>query len=186
MDLGSGAPSATVRIGSGLALVVLCLGIGFHCALNRALTRVGDSMNGGFLVVNDVDSIMDGLDRLSLNQRSFLRTGDLRFSQDVYESITRIQRHMDSLRQIAQKGSRLRGPIAKLDRAIDCALDSLGRSNELEKSEGSAQAIKLLDKDESIAEAAKEAEQLRKLATEGMFDRVRTERRMTAVLDVLF
>ncbi len=186
MDLSSGEDSATVRIGSGLALVALCLAIGFHYALNRALTRVGASMNGAFLVVDDVDSILDGLDRLSLNQRFFLRTGDLRFSQDVYESITRIQRHMDSLRSVAQKGNRLRGPIAKLARAIDWALDSLRRSNDLEKSEGSAEAIALLDKDESIAEAEKEAEQLRKLATEGVFDRVRTERKMKSILDVLF
>ena len=186
IDLESGEDCGILRLAFGLALVVLCLGIGFHHALNRALTRVGDSINSGFLVVNDVDSILDGLDRLSLNQRSFLRTSDLQFSQDVYESVTTIQRHMDSLRQVAREGSRLRDPIAGLDRAVDCALDSLRRSDELEKSEGPAVAVASLDKDESIAEAGKEAEHLRNLATDGVFDGVRTERKMKSILDVLF
>jgi hypothetical protein len=162
------------------------LGIGFHCAFNRALTRIGASIKGGFVVIGDVDSIIDGLDRLSLNQRSFLRTGDLHFAQDVYESVTQIQRHMDSMRRVGPKGSRLRGAITSLDHAVDLALDSLGKSTEMEKSEGPAPAIKLLDQDQSIADAEMEAERLRNLATEGVFDRVRAERRMSSIPDVLF
>jgi hypothetical protein len=91
MDLDSVEDFGIVRLGFGLALVVFCLGIGVHYAFNRALTTVADSMQCGFLVVDNVDSIVDGLDRLSLNQRSFFRTGDLRFAQDVYESVTVIQ-----------------------------------------------------------------------------------------------
>jgi hypothetical protein len=44
----------------------------------------------------------------------------------------------------------------------------------------------LVDKDDSIAEPRQQAEQLRLRATQLAFDRVRTERRMTSVLDVLF
>jgi CHASE3 domain sensor protein len=175
-----------VRLGFGLALVVLCLEIAFHCARNRSLTRVENSVHGAFLIVNDVDSIVDSLDRLSLNQRSFLRTGDLHFSQDVAESVVGIDRHLDSLRIIAHNGSPLRDSIGAMDRAIGLALHSLRRLNEIEKSKGPAEAIVLLDRDESIDEARSEAGHLRKLATERAFDRVRTERQVRSMLDQLF
>jgi len=185
MDLDSAEDHPAVKIGFGLAVVVLWLGIGFYYVLNVALTKVGTSINRGFLVVNDVDSIIDGLDRLILNQRSFFRTGDLQFSQDVYESITRIQRHMDSLLEIARKGSSLHGPIGQLARSVDVALGSLEKASEIEKSGGPAVAIKRLDEDQSIADAEMEAEQLRKLAEQGVFDSVRQERKMKSVLDAL-
>jgi hypothetical protein len=163
----------------------LCLGTGFHYALNRALTRVGASINGAFLVVDDVDSIVDVLDRLSINYRVFIRAGDLHFSQDVYESLTVVQRRMDSLRRVAGKDSRLGDSIARLDRAIDWEVALLRKASELDKSKGPADAIALLDKDESIEEARTEAEHLRLLATKGVFDRLRTERNMKSILDVL-
>jgi hypothetical protein len=117
MDLDSVEDCGVLRLAVGLALVVFCLGIGFDYAFNRALTTVDVSMHRAFLVVDDIDSIVDGLDRLSLNQRSFLRTGDLHFSQDVAESVVGIDGHLDSLRIIAQNGSQLRGSIAAVDRA---------------------------------------------------------------------
>jgi CHASE3 domain sensor protein len=185
MDLNSGESSEITRLGFGLALVVLCLGTGFHYALNRVLTRVGASMNGAFLVFDDVDGIVDSLDRLSLNYRFFIRTGDLHFSQDVYESVAVAQKRMDSLRRVAGKDSRLRDSIARLDRAIDWEVALLRKASELDKSKGPADAIALLDKDESIEEARTEAEHLRLLATKGAFDRLRTERKMKWILDVM-
>jgi hypothetical protein len=92
---------------------------------------------------------------------------------------------MDSLLEVAQTGSRLHGPIGQLARSVDVALGSLGKAGELEKSEGPAVAIKRLDEDQSIADAEMEAEQLRKLAEQGVFDSVRHERKMKSVLDSL-
>src|SRR5260370_24051206 len=153
MDLNSAEDSGIVRIGFALALVVICLGIGFHYALNRSLTKVNNSLTGGFLVLEHVDSILDDLDRLSFTQRAFLSTGDERFSQDVVESVMGIERHMDSLQQIARKGARLHAPVDNLARAIDWALNSLGKSNEIEQTSGAAVAIALLDNDESLEDA---------------------------------
>jgi CHASE3 domain sensor protein len=185
MNLNSEEDSEIVRLGFGLALVTLCLAIGFQYVLDRALTRVRESMNCAFEVLTDADVILDGLDRLSLDQRAFIRTGDLRFSQDLAESVMVIQSHMDFLRQVGRKASRLRDPVARLDRAVDWALVSLRKSNEVEKSEGPAAAIASLNNDESIDEARNEAQQLRKLVTDGAFERVRTERKLESILDVL-
>jgi len=62
---------------------------------------------------------MDGLNRLSLSQRSFLRTGDLHFSQDVAESVIGIQKDVDSLHRIVTKRGRLRDKIIELSGAIE-------------------------------------------------------------------
>ncbi|HKD69603.1 MAG TPA: CHASE3 domain-containing protein [Candidatus Binataceae bacterium] len=186
LDSETGETRELVRFGSGLVLVVLCLGIGFQFALNRSLSRVGVSMNRAFLVADDADTIVDGLDRLSLAQRFFIRTGDVRFSQDIYESVTLIQGNLNSLRQVARQSSRLRDPISRLDVAVDCALASVRRSNEAEKSRGPDQAVELLDKDDSIAVARDQAQQLRAFAVEGAINHVVNERRMKSILDVLF
>jgi hypothetical protein len=183
MDSESGEESAILKLGAGLALVALCMGIGFRFVLTSSLTRIDRSIDGAFLVTDNVDSILDSLDRLSLNQRFFIRTGDSRFSQDVYESVTVIERQMDSLRQVAHHGSRLRGSIAGLNRALDCVLATLRRCNEVEKSHSSAAALALLDQDESIVEAEQRARQLRMLAIEGVFDRVRSEGTIKSIID---
>jgi CHASE3 domain sensor protein len=185
MDPYSAEDSWTIR-GLGLALVVICLAIGFHYALNRTLSKVNASVTGGFLVVEHVDAIVDDLDRLTLNQRAFLGTGDERFSQDVVESVMGIERHLDSLNQLKTRGPRVRSAITKLERAVGWALDSLGKSNDLNQSMGSGIAIALLDNDDSIDDAKRVAQELRKEVTDGVFDRVRTERKMKAILDVLF
>jgi len=122
---------------------------------------------------------------LSLDEQSFIGTGDLRSSQDIYESVILIQSHMESLRQVAKKHRGLRDPITRLDRAVDWVLASLRRASEVQQSEGPAAAVALLDKDESIAEATRQALRLRQLATDGAFQRVQTERKMKSILDIL-
>lgn len=186
MDPYSAEDSWIIRAGCALALVAVCLASGFHYVMNRTLNKVNNSVTGGFLVVDHVDAIVDGLDRLTLNQRAFLGTGDERFSQDVVESVMGIERHMDSLGQLKIPDPRLRIVISKLEHSVEWALDSLGKSNDLNQTMGSGIAIALLDNDESIADAKMVAQELRKAATDGVFDRVRTERKMKAILDVLF
>lgn len=183
--LSSDAIPAVIRLGSALALLVLCLGIAFQYALNRVLSRIHASTNRGLLIIDDADSITDGLDRLSLSQRSFLRTRDLQFSQDVAQSVVGIDRDIDSLRRIVVKPGRLREATLKLSGNIDWALKSLGRCNDVERSEGAAAALAYLDNDVSIDDARTQAQQVTRLAAEDLFDRVRAEHRML-IFDVLF
>ena len=181
----AGAAAAAIRFGSALVLVILCLGVAFQCSLDRVLTRIGASTTRGLLVIDDLDSIIDALDRLSLSQRSFLHTGDLRFSQDVAESVMRINGRVDSLRRAVVKPDPLRDATIKLSGAIDCGLKSMRRSNEVEQSAGTAAALTLLDNDVSMDDARIQAEQVRRLATDAIFDRVRAEHRIS-IFDLLF
>lgn len=186
MDLNSAEDSKTVRMMFGLTVVVICLGIGFHHALRRALAQVSDSLVGGFVVVDHVDSIVNELDRLTIDQRAFLSTGDDRFSENVVESIMRIDRNLESLESAADKDERLREPVGRLTRSVNWVMDSMGKSFQVQQTAGNAVAIAFLDDDDSVEDAKGDALRLRALATEGVFDRVRCEGRMQSILRVLF
>jgi len=186
MDLTSAEDSKFIRVLAILAAAVICLSICFRFVLNHTLNRVNNSVTGGLIVVENVDSILDNLDRLNNNQRAYLSTGDDRFSEEVAESVIAISSNLEALKRISVKGEPLQRRITTLSHQIDWVLDAMEKTYEIQQSAGTAVAIALLDNDESVTQAKMDAMSLKKLATDGMFDRVRTERRMRSVLDVLF
>ncbi len=186
MDLTFAEDSRIVRMMCVLAAAVICLAISFRFVLNQTLATVTNSVTGGLIVVENVDSILDNLDRLNINQRAFLSTGDDRFSEEVAESVIGISTNLESLKQISVNGEPLQRRVGKLSHRIDWALESVEKTYELQQSFGAGVAIALLDNDDAVTEAKIEALSLKKLATDGMFDRVRTQRKMRSVLEVLF
>jgi|SRR5579875_1306572 CHASE3 domain sensor protein len=186
MDLSSAEDSKIVRMMCGLAAAVICLTIGFRFVLNRALSKVTNSVTGGLIVVENVDSIVDNLDRLNINQRAFLSTGDDRYSEEVAESVIAISTSLEALKRICIKGEPLQRRVARLSRQIDWALESVEKTYELKQSISPAAAIALLDDDDALTEAKMQAQSLKKAATDGMFDRVETQGRLRAILQVLF
>lgn len=186
MDLSSAEDSKMVKLMCGLAAAVICLSICFCFVLNHALTTVTNSVTGGLIVVENVDAIVDNLDRLNINQRAFLSTGDDRYSEEVAESVIAISTNLESLKQIWMKGEPLQRRVMKLSRQIDWALESVEKTYELQQNVSPAVAIAMLDNDDAMIEAKMQAQALKKAATDGMFDRVETERKLRAVLQVLF
>jgi CHASE3 domain sensor protein len=186
MDLSSAEDSKIVRTAGLLAAVVICLVISFHFVLNHTLSRVSNSVTGGLIVVENVDSIVDNLDRLNNNQRAYLSTGDDQYSEEVAESVIAITSNLEALKQISVNGQPLARRINELSHQIDWVLDSMEKSYEVQKTAGSAVAIALLDNDDAVMDAKMNALSLKKVATDGVFDRVRTERKMRSILQVLF
>jgi CHASE3 domain sensor protein len=186
MDLSSAEDSKIVRTAALLAAVAICLIMCFHFVLNRTLNTVSNSVTGGLIVVENVDSIVDNLDRLNNNQRAYLSTGDDQYSEEVAESVIALSSDLEGLKQISVNGKPLQARIAELSHRIDVALDSMQKTYEIQKTAGSAVAIALLDNDDSVMDAKMDALSLKKLATDGMFDRVRTQRKMRSILQVLF
>ncbi len=186
MDLTSAEDSKFIRILCILTMAVICLAISFRFVLNHTLNRVSNSVTGGLIVVENVDSIVDNLDRLNNNQRAYLSTGDDRFSEEVAESIIAISSDLEALKQVSVKGEPLRRRVRNLSHQIDWVLDSMEKTYEVQQSAGNAVAVALLDNDESVTEAKMAAMSLKKTATDGMFDRVRNERKMRSVFEVLF
>jgi CHASE3 domain sensor protein len=186
MDLTSAEDSKIVRTSALLAAVVICLVICFHFVLNRTLNTVSNSVTGGLIVVENVDSIVDNLDRLNNNQRAYLSTGDDQYSEEVAESVIALSSDLEGLKQISVNGEPLQARISELSHRIDVALESMQKTYEIQKTAGSAVAVALLDNDDSVLDAKMDALSLKKLATDGMFDRVRTQRKMRSILQVLF
>jgi CHASE3 domain sensor protein len=186
MDLISAEDSKIVRWACALAAATICLSICFRFVLNHTLTKVTNSVTGGLIVVETVDSMLDSLDRLNMNQRAYLSTGDERYSEEVAESVIAISADLEALKRISVNGEPLRRRIAKLSHRIDWALQSVEKTYELKQTVGSGVAIALLDNDDAIPEAKMDAVSLKKLATDGMFDRVETERKIRSILEVLF
>lgn len=143
-------------------------------------------MTGSLIVVENCDSLLDDLDRLGDNQRAYLSTGDDRYSEAVAESVIEISTGLEALKQISIRGESLRRRVRKLSGKIDWALASVEKSYELQKTVGSGVAIALLDNDDAFEEAKLEAVSVKKLATDGMLDRMETERQMRSILQVLF
>ena len=186
MDLVSAEDSKLVRVVCILAAAFICLSICFRFVLNRALTTVSNSMTGSLIIVENCDSLLADLDRLSDNQRAYLSTGDERYSEEVAESVIEISTNLEALKQVSVRGESLRRRVHKLSGKIDWALASVGKSYDLQRTVGSGVAIALLDNDDALADAKMEAASLKKLATDGMFDRVENQRKIRSILQVLF
>jgi CHASE3 domain sensor protein len=186
MDLVSAEDSKIVRMACGLAAAVICLSICFRFVLNHTLTKVTNSVTGSLIVVENCDALLDDLNRLNVNQRAYLATGDDWYSEKVAESVIEISTNLESLKQVSVRGESLRRRIRKLSGKIDWALASVEKSYDLQQTVGSGVAIALLDNDEAVDDAKMEAVSLKKLVTDGMLDRVQTERKIRSILEVLF
>jgi CHASE3 domain sensor protein len=185
MDLTTAEDSKIVRIACGLALATVCLALCSRLALNHTFVEVRCSVVGGLTVVEKIDSITDNLDRLTMNQRAFLLTGDDRFAVGVAESVMVMSFDLDTLERIPTS-TLLQSYIAVLSHRIDLTLDSIRKSYELQRHLGAGAAIALLDSDAAADDAKQEAFSLKRAATDGMFDHVQTECRISSILKVLF
>jgi CHASE3 domain sensor protein len=186
MDLEVAEDSKLVRMVCILTAAIICLAICFRFVLNHTLSRVTNSVTGGLIVVENVDAIVEDLDRLAMNQRAFLSTDDDRYSEQVAESIIAISTNLEALKQVSIKGEPLRSRVTKLSHRIDWALESVEKTYELQQTVGSSVAIALLDNDDAVEEAKNEALAVKKLATDCMFDRVEMQRKTREILQVLF
>ncbi len=153
MDLTSAEDSKIVRLLCGVMAAAICLSICFRYVLNHTLNQVTRSVTGGLIVVENVDSILDNLDRLNYNQRAYLSTGDDRFSEEVAQSVIGISASLESLKQITINGEPLQRRLTRLSHRIDWALDSVEKTYDLRQNFGSAVAIALLDNDDALDEA---------------------------------
>jgi CHASE3 domain sensor protein len=173
-------------MGCLLAAALICLSLCFRFVLNQTLTTVTNSVTGSLIIVENCDSLVDDLNRLNINQRAFLSTGDDRYSEEVAESVIEISTNLESLKQVSVNGESLRSRVRKLSGKIDWALASIEKTYDLQKTVGSGVAIALLDNDDAVEDAKMETVSLKKLATDGMLDRVQTERKIRSILEVLF
>jgi CHASE3 domain sensor protein len=186
MDLTSTADSKAVRIACALALATICLAISFRSALRHSSVTVKRSVVSGVTAVEKIDSIMSNLNRLTVNQRAFLSTGDEYFTEEVAESIMTMSHDIDTLTQISTNRAPLQRYVTTLSHRLKLAMDSIRETYDLQQHFGSTVAIEVLDDDDAVDNAKQTALLLKRIATDGMFDRVKTEYGWGSFLNVLF
>ena len=168
---------------SGLAIVVAWGVISLAHAHERSLARVNDSFIQGLMAVDELDSILDNLARLDVDQGAFFSTDDTRFQDGVIESTERLTLHVGVLNSIADRYNLQRPLVAALSRSISQVLASLGESDEIAAMRGRVAAAAFFEsKEAEIAEARQEAGHLKAEIAAGISHRIQRARTTSAFL----
>lgn len=170
----------------GLALVFAWGVMSLAHAYDRSLATVSDSFTHGFMLLGRLESIVDALDRLGVDQRAFLSTGDERFQDGVIENAESLEIDIDVLNALAATGKSQRA-LVSLSRSIRQVLDLVGESDGIRDVRSSAAAAAFFEsKDSALSLAKWQADQLRIEITRGMSGRIIKARRYHALFEGFF
>ena len=170
----------------GLALVFAWGVISLAHAYDRNLATVSDSFTHGFMLLGRLGNIVDALDRLGIDQRAFLSTGDERFQDGVIENAESLEINIDMLNALAATDKSQR-PLTSLSRSIKDVLDLVGQSDGIRDVRGSAAAAAFFDSRQGAVSLAKwQADQLRIEVTRGISGRIRKARGYNALFEGFF
>jgi hypothetical protein len=145
----------------GLALVFVWGVMSLVHAYDRDLAKVNDCFIQGFMIVDQLDVIVDGLARLSVDQEAFLSTGDQRFQDGVVESAETFALDRYRLNSLAAS-SQLQRSLNSLSRSIDRVVGSVAESDKIREVSGKVAAVAFFESREpAIFDAQSQAEQLK-------------------------
>jgi CHASE3 domain sensor protein len=168
---------------SGLALIFAWGVISLAHAHERSLASVDDSFTQGSMIMEGLGGVSADLDRLAIDQRAFLSTGDLQFQDGVIESSEALLLQMSRLQPLAAKNRMQPSLLADLQRWVDRALGSVGESDTVAARRGRAAAMEFFeDRGAAIWEARAQADHLKALVGESISDRIRNARSARAFL----
>jgi hypothetical protein len=188
MDIEAAEDSNPVRAAAVLVAVVICLGICFRFVLHDSVGAISSSVTRGFVVVEHADHIVDDLDQLRISQRALLYSGGGPYSELAAISISEIIGEISALEQLNFADQDLSIQVRQVSLAVDRALKLVGTTNQLQQLCGDAAALAVFDEDadKSILAARLNVVELKLLATEDVFHRVRAQRDLRSALRVLF
>ncbi len=172
----------------GFALIFAWSVISIAHAHQRTLASVNDSFTRASIFMDRLGTITDDLDRLSVDQRAFLSTGDMRFQDGVIESSERLTMDIGMLNAMAARNEMERLLLVSLSRSIDQVQASVGESDTIATKRGRAAAAAFFESREvAVSEAKGEATQLKTEMSQDVSDRIRNARMARAFLqDLLY
>jgi len=169
----SAQQSTLIRMLVGVALLALWFSIALRNMLDAEVAGATDAVTFSLLISDNVDDIIDALDRLEISQRAFLSTDDVGYSDEIYTSAVQLTEHMAALCQLSRNDQILTEEIGRLAKAVHHVLNSIGYSNDIQRTLGSAAAMAFLDNDQSVVGAKSAALELKRRAAATAFDRIR-------------
>jgi hypothetical protein len=161
----------------GFAMVVVWGLISIAHAHERSLARVNDCFVQGLMAVDGLDSILDDLARLDVDEGAFFSTNDPRLQDGVIESTERLTLHIGMLNSIADRYNLQRPLVADLSRSISQVLGSIGESDGIAAVRGRAAAAAFFEsKEAEVAEAREQASHLKVRITAGISNKIQNAR----------
>ncbi|WP_433043492.1 ATP-binding protein [Dactylosporangium sp. CS-033363] len=125
-----------------------------------AYVRIGELLDAragveaGHAVINDIDTLRDELQDAERGQRGFVITGDDRYLTPYTTAITEIPRTLQRLRDGTAGDAGQRATLAALTTPVDDKLAELAETIELRRSEGFAEAQRVVDTDRGAEDMA--------------------------------
>ncbi len=180
----SSEKSPWMSLGLGLALVFAWGVMSLARAYGQSLATVNDSFDQGFMVEAQLGAILSSLERLSVDQRAFLSTGETRFQDGVIESAETLELDLDQLNSMAASRQLRRAPLAGLSGSIKRILAVMGESDQIRDARGTAAAVAFFDSKEPAMSLAKwQADQLRIAISRRIAERIRGAHGTTALVE---
>ena len=187
MDTSSADGSLMVGVGLAMALALLGGGsMSFSYLHNRTAAKERAALTTNLDVMENVDWMLANTDRLTVDLRAFLVTGDDQLSDEVIETMMALDQRVSDLQRLTS-GNELQHPaVVKLERGFQRLFDLVGQSYEIKRLLGAPIALDLLDTGGAVAEVDFEATQVRMNAVIGILGVVRRQRTSGTVLEALF
>jgi CHASE3 domain sensor protein len=155
-------------------------------AYEQSLAKVNDSFDEGFMVVGQIGTILSSLDRLTVDQRAFLSTGETRFQDGVVESAETLELDADKLNTMAASSGLLRAPLIGLSASIQQILASVGESDKIRDARGTNAAVSFFDsKEPAMSLAQGRADHLRIEISRRVAERIRGAHSANALVEAL-
>jgi CHASE3 domain sensor protein len=182
----SSEKSPWMSLGLGFALVFAWGVMSLAHAYDRSLAKVNESFAQGFMVVDQLGAILSALDRLSVDQRAFLSTGEGRFQDGVIQSVETLQLDLDKLNSTAAIVNLPRAPLAKLSNSISQVLAAMGESDRIRAARSAAAGVAFFDSREPAMALAKwQVDQFRIEIIRRIQERIRGAHDANAVIEAL-
>jgi CHASE3 domain sensor protein len=130
-------------------------------AYSHSLTQMDNSYNRGFDAIDLLDDITGALDRLALDQRVFLSTGEQQFVDGIWNSTVALDRDIATLNSFPATNTIPRAEVARLSAGLKQALKSVADCDEIMDARGRRAALAFFDRnDGALIQARSEAASL--------------------------
>jgi CHASE3 domain sensor protein len=142
-------------VGFALIMVTAWSVMTLAYAYNQSLACMNDSFGRGVVAVNLLDDVRNTVDRLGIDLRAFLATGDPRFQDGVWNGVASLDHHLDELRGLVDRDGVQGARAARLSAAVKQVLTCVAQSYDVKDARGARAALAFFDTHDAVISAAK-------------------------------
>lgn len=124
-------------------------------AYSQNLANVDSFYTRSLCDVDLLDNVVNAIDRLDVDQRAVLSSGDQRFSDGVWASVVELDRHSAELKALADRNPARGARAAQLSASLRQVLDLAARSDDIKDTRGRRAALAFFDASEGVISLAK-------------------------------